>query len=208
MAGDGQYFFVSTQAQPYFYLPLAQNFVSYRSLQVRYSIPSQSLMSSVQDEIHKLAPDLPIDDMRTMQLMVHGLGGLFLFRLAASVSAIMGSLGLLLAVIGVYGVVSYSVSQRTREIGIRMALGAKSNDILKLASRRGLMLVGAGVGTGLLSAWALTRTMSSLLLGISATDAATFVTFAVLLALVALVASYIPSRRATKVDPMVALRYE
>jgi predicted permease len=208
MVGDGQYFFLSTEPQSYFYLPLAQNFVSHRSLQVRASIPWQSLMNSVQDQIHRLAPDLPIEDMRTMQQMVHGLGGLFLFRMAASVSAIMGSLGLLLAIIGVYGVVSYSVSQRTREIGIRMALGAKSNDILRLLAREGLALVGAGVGTGLLSAWALTRTISNLLIDVSATDPATFASAAVLLALVALVASYIPSRRATQVDPMVALRYE
>jgi predicted permease len=208
IAGDGQYFFLSTAPQPYFYVPLTQSFVSYRSLQVRASIPPRLLMNSVQDQIHKLAPDLPIDDMRTMQQMVHGLGGLFLFRMAASVSAIMGFLGLFLAIIGVYGVVSYSVSQRTSEIGIRMALGAKSNDILKLVSRQGLVLIGAGLGIGLLSAWALSRTMSNLLIGIAATDPATFVLVAVLLALIALVALYIPSRRATKVDPMVALRYE
>jgi predicted permease len=145
MAGDGQYFFLSRQPQPYFYVPLAQNFVSYRSLQVRALTPPRSLTNSVRDQIHQLAPDLPIDDMRTMQQLVQGLGGLFLFRLAASLSAIVGWLGLTLAIIGVYGVVSYSVSRRTREIGIRMALGAKSVDILKLVSRQGLALVGAGV---------------------------------------------------------------
>jgi predicted permease len=208
MAGDGQYFFLSRQPQPYFYVPLAQNFVSYRSLQVRALTPPRSLTNSVRNQIHQLAPDLPIDDMRTMQQLVQGLGGLFLFRLAASVSAIVGWLGLTLAIIGVYGVVSYSVSRRTREIGIRMALGAKSVDILKLVSRQGLALVGAGVGTGLLSAWVLARAMSNLLIGVSATDPVTFGSAAVLLALLALFASYLPSRRASRVDPMVALRYE
>jgi putative ABC transport system permease protein len=153
MAGDGQYFFLSTEAQPYFYLPLAQSFVSYRSLQVRTSVPPDSLINSVQGQIHKLAPDLPIDDIRTMEQLVHGLAGLFLFRLAASVAAILGALGLALAIVGVYGVVSYSVSQRTREIGIRMALGAGNSEILKLVSRQGLVLIGVGVGMGLFLAW-------------------------------------------------------
>src|SRR6516165_9363853 len=130
VAGDGQYFFISTAAQPYFYLPLAQNFDSYRFLQLRTSVPPQSIVSSVEGRIHKLAPDLPIDDIRTMQQLVQGIAGLFIFRLAATVAAIMGFLGLTLAIIGVYGVVSYSVSRRTHEIGIRVAIGASRNDIL------------------------------------------------------------------------------
>jgi putative ABC transport system permease protein len=155
-----------------------------------------------------LAPELPIDDIRTMQQLVHGIAGLFLFRLAASVAAVMGFLGLALAIVGVYGVVSYTVSQRTHEIGIRMALGAGSNDILKLVSRQGLRLVGVGVGVGLLAAWALTRSMASLLVGVSPNDPITFVIVAVLLALVALAACLIPAHRATHIDPNSALRYE
>lgn len=208
VAGDGQYFFISTESQPYFYLPLAQDFVSYRFLQLRTSVPPQSIVSSVEEQIHKLAPDLPIDDIRTMQQLVHGIAGLFLFRLAASVAAIMGFLGLALAIVGVYGVVSYTVSQRTHEIGIRMALGAGSNDILKLVSRQGFRLVGVGVGVGLLGTWALTRAMASLLVGVSANDPITFFIVAVLLALVALAACLIPAHRATHIDPNSALRYE
>lgn len=208
VAGDGQYFFISMSAQPYFYVPLAQNFVSYRFLQLRTSVPLQSIVSSVEEQIHKLAPDLPIDDIRTMQQLVQGIAGLFLFRLAATVAAIMGFLGLVLAIIGVYGVISYSVSQRTHEIGIRMALGAGSRDILKLVSAQGLRLVGFGAAVGLLAAWALTRAMTSLLVGVTAADPITFATVAVLLTLVALAACLVPARRATHVDPMVALRYE
>ena len=208
VAGDGQYFFISTAAQPYFYVPLAQNFVSYRMVQLRTSVPPQSLAKSVEEQVHKLAPDLPIDDIRTIQQLVQGLGGLFLFRLAATVAAVKGLLGLVLAIVGVYGVISHSASQRTHEIGIRMALGAASGDILKLVSAQGLRLVGFGVGVGLGAAWALSRAMKSLLVGVNSADPLTFTTVAVLLGLVALAACLVPARHATRVEPMVALRYE
>ena len=207
-AGDGQYFFISTAAYSYFYVPLVQNFVSYRMLQLRTSVPPQSLVRSVEEQVHKLAPDLPIDDIRTMQQLVQGLGGLFLFRLAATVAAMMGLLGLVLAIVGVYGIVSYSASQRTHEIGIRMALGARRGDILKLISAQGLRMVGFAVAVGLLAAWALSHAMKSLLVGVNAADPITFVTVAVLLTLVALAACLVPARTATRIDPMISLRYE
>jgi len=207
VARDGQYFFISTAAQPYFYLPLAQNFVSYRFLQLRTSVPPQSVVSTVEERIHTLAPDLPIDDIRTMQQLVQGIAGLFLFRLAATVAAVMGFLGLTLAIVGVYGVVSYSVSRRTHEIGIRVAVGAGRNDILKLVCRQGLELIGAGVCAGLLAAWALARAVVSLLLNVSPADPVTFVSVAALIILVALAACLIPAYRATRIDPNSALRY-
>ena len=117
-------------------------------------------------------------------------------------------LGGVLAMVGIYGVMSYGVTQRTQEIGIRMALGAQTSDVLKLVIAHGMTLVVTGLVIGLISALALTRLMSGLLFGVSATDPVTFVIIGVLLSGVALLACYIPARRATKVDPMVALRYE
>jgi len=199
---------LSPDPQPYFYLPLAQSFPSGLSLQVRAAGPPESLIAGVEREVHKLAPDLPIIDARTMRQGVNGLGGLFIFRLGATLAATMGILGLTLAVVGVYGVVSYSVARRTHEIGIRMALGAERGEILKLALRQALSLVIAGVVAGLVAALALTRAMVKLLMGVSPADPLTYTIVAALLAGVALLACYIPARRAARVDPMVALRHE
>jgi putative ABC transport system permease protein len=208
VAGDGQYFFVSQERQPYFYVPLEQNYSSFRSLLIRSSGPPELLMTPIQDELRKLAPDVPIFDLRTSEQMVNGIEGFLMFRLAASLAAIMGALGLVLAVMSVYGIVSFAVSGRTQEIGIRMALGAEARDILTLVARQGLLLVIVGLAVGLIAAWALTRAMASLLIGVSTTDPLTYVAVAILLSVVALVACWIPARRALRVDPMVALRYE
>jgi putative ABC transport system permease protein len=127
-------------------------------------------------------------------------------RVAGTVLGIFGLLALMLATVGIYGVMAYSVNQRMHEIGIRMALGAQPRDVLKLVVGRSMVLVGVGVVVGLVAAFALTRVMSSLLYGVSPGDPATFGIVSLLLAGAALVASYIPARRAIKVDPTVALR--
>jgi macrolide transport system ATP-binding/permease protein len=208
VARDGQYFFLSPDPQPYFYLPLSQNFTSFRSLQVRSSLPVESLANTVNEQLRAIDPNIPVIDSRTMRQVVDGLGGTFVFRLAASLAGVLGIVGLALALVGVYGVVSFLVCLRTHEVGIRMAIGAGRSDILKLISGRSLRPVIAGLLVGIVLAILLARAMAKLLLGLAATDPLTYAVVTMLLAAVALLASYIPARRAMRVDPMVALRYE
>ena len=142
-----------------------------------------------------------------MRHSLAGANGFFLFRLGASLAGAMGILGLALAVVGVYGVVSFAASQRTREIGIYMALGASPRDVLSLILRQGVYLVAAGMVAGLAGAFAITRLMGSLLL-VSPSDPFTFIGVTLMLAAIALWACYVPAIRAARVDPTVALRYE
>jgi predicted permease len=207
VTGDGKYVFIGWDKEPYFYVPLAQNYTSYRSLQLRSSVPPETLITQVQNEIHALDSNMP-SDIETMRQTLSGGNGFFIFKVGAILAAAMGILGLTLAVVGVYGVVSFAASQRTHEIGIRMALGANRRDILRLVLRQGLVLVIGGVLSGMVLAWALTRSMASLLVGVSPTDALTFLTATLVLGGIGLWACYAPARRAMRLDPMVALRYE
>ncbi|HTC88621.1 MAG TPA: ABC transporter permease [Bryobacteraceae bacterium] len=208
VAANGKYAVIFEDPTAFFYVPLAQNFVSMQTLQVRTSVPPDSIVAPVRNEIHQLAPDLPIIDAMTMQKVLQGTNGTQLFRFGAYLAAAIGSLGLFLAVLGVYGVVSFAAVQRTREIGIRMALGGDDRDVLRLVLRQGVGMVIAGLGIGLVAALALTRVMARYLLDVSPSDPLTYVVVALLLTTVALVACWIPARRATQVDPGVALRYE
>lgn len=209
VAANGKYFVLAlAKPTPYFYLPLAQNFAAQRTLQIRSAVAPETLVAAVENEIHSLAPGLPVFDVRTMKDTLGGTSGFFVFRLGAALAGAMGVLGLVLAVVGVYGLVSYSAAQRTHEIGIRMAMGAERTDILKLILRDGMVLVVVGVVVGLGAAWALSRTMAQMFIGVSPTDPMTYVLVTVLLVGVALWACYLPARRAMRVDPMVALRYE
>lgn len=205
---DGKYQAVGEDPQPFFYLPIAQNFVSKRALQIRSSVTPESLAKPVARLISTAAPGLSIIDCETMQQFLEGALGFFAFRLAATLAGGLGIIGLVLALVGVYGVVSLTVSLRTREVGIRMALGADSREILKLIWLQGVRLVILGVAIGIPAAWALTRAMTHVIAGISASDPVTYLGVSLALLVVTLVACWIPARRAIKVDPMAALRYE
>jgi predicted permease len=197
---------VAEDAQPYFYLPQAQNFVSSRVLEVRFAIPSQAMPPRLRREVEAMAPSMSIADVRTMTDTLNGPTGFFVFRLGATIATVMGTLGLFLALVGVYGVVSYSVAQRRREIGVRIALGASRPNILRLILWHGFRLVLVGVALGLVASWGLSRTMRHLLIGINPGDPLTYASVASLLTVVALLACWIPGRRATQVDPIAALR--
>ena len=208
LTGDGRYVFIGWDKEPYFFVPLAQNYTGYRTLQIRSSVPPENLITQVQSAVQVLDPNMPVSDVQTMWQSLSGGNGFFIFRVGAILAASIGILGLTLAVVGVYGVVSFAASQRTREIGIRMALGADQRDILRLVLRQGLMLVMGGVLAGVLLAWALTRSMVTLLIGVSPTDALTFATATLLLGGIGLWACYAPARRAMHLEPTVALRHE
>ncbi|HEY4742499.1 MAG TPA: ABC transporter permease [Candidatus Acidoferrales bacterium] len=208
ITNDGKYQTIGEDAQPFFYVPLAQNFVSKRTLHVRTRLTPESMAGTLKDEIARVTPGLPIVNIETMKQLLQGAFGFFAFRLAATLAAALGTIGLILAVVGVYGVVSFAATQRTREIGIRMALGASARDILHLVWLHGVRLVMWGIAIGIAASWALTRAMTHLVAGISTSDPVTYCTVAILLSVVALLACWIPARRATRVDPMVALRYE
>ncbi len=208
VTANGKYKTVAEDAAPFFYIPLAQNLASKLTLQIRTLGPPESLAAPVKEQISRLAPDLAIVDISTMDQLLAGAFGFFAFRVAATLATALGGIGLILAVVGVYGVVSFAASQRTREMGIRMALGASARDILKLVWLQGVRMVIAGIALGTGAAWALTRAMTHLLADISAGDPVTYITVAIILATVALLACYVPARRATRVDPMIGLRYE
>jgi predicted permease len=189
-----------------FYLPQAQHVTRAMNIVVRSGLDPAALASAVKQEIHTLDGDLPLYNVRTMTRRVDE--SLARRRFSMQLLALFACLALVLATIGVYGVMAYLVSQGTREIGIRMALGATPGGILSLVVRKGMILALSGVAVGLAGAFALTRLMRSLLFGVEANDPLTFVAISLLLTLIALLASYIPAHRAAQIDPVVSLRYE
>lgn len=203
---DGKYFSLGEDPSPFIYVNLRPTDGSYLTLMVRTSSEPKAVIGALRNEFHQLDANLPVYSVRTMT--EHMALPLFPARVAATLLGSFGVLALILAAIGIFGVMSYAVSQRTREIGIRMALGADAGRILSLVVGQGLKLILFGLGIGLVAAFAGTRLMSSLLYGVSATDSITFAGIALLLTGVALLACYLPARRATKVDPMIALRCE
>jgi putative ABC transport system permease protein len=188
------------------YLPYAQMPVGGSSVVIRTTAKPESVLSAVRAQVKDLDADLPM--VRVMPMTEVVARSVWQPRLYTALFGVFAAVALILATVGIYGVMSYAVSQRTREIGLRMALGAERKDVLKLVVGQGVVLAGLGVGVGLVAAIGLTRLMSSLLFGVTATDPMTFAGVSVLLAGVALGACFVPARRAAKVDPMVALRYE
>ncbi|HEY6251496.1 MAG TPA: ABC transporter permease [Candidatus Angelobacter sp.] len=205
---DAQYVDITDDQEAFFFLPLAQHYISARTLQVRAVGQPKLLTTEVETAIRSLAPELPLFDVRTMKDAMNGLNGFFIFRLGAGLAAAFGLLGLTLAVVGVYGVVSYGVSMRTQEIGIRMALGAQRYQVLLMILKQGLRLVIVGVSVGLLLAFVVSQGIRSLLIGIGSADPVAFVGVSVLLTCVALAASAVPALRAVRIDPYITLRTE
>jgi putative ABC transport system permease protein len=189
-----------------YYMPHSQTQNGFMSLVVRASVDPASLTGAVRGAISGLDKDLPVFRVKTMEQFVSE--SMAQRRFAMALVGIFASVAMAIACVGLYGVLSYSITQRLREIGIRMALGASGADVLLLVVGQGMLLALVGVALGSVAAFLLTRLMANLLFAVTASDPLTFVTIAALLTMVALVACFAPARRATKVDPIEALRYE
>jgi putative ABC transport system permease protein len=197
---------IESQDWPTIYCPYSQAPAATMTMVVRTAQPPLSLASAVEREVHQLDPNQPVAEMRSMEEVVdRAVAGA---RFNTVLLAVFAEIAFLLAAVGIYGVISCDVSERTHEIGIRVALGAQPGDVLKLVVGHGARLAAYGIAVGLAAAFALTRLMASMLYGVKATDAYTFASIPVLLGAVALAASYLPSRRALALDPVTALRHE
>lgn len=197
---------IEEQADPTVYLPYSQSAWLTMNLVIRGSQDPTQLASAVRAEVRAMDPNLPVYNIKTMDQMIYERASPK--RLMTYVLGVFALIALSLSAVGIYGVMSYAVTQRTQEIGIRMALGAQARDVLKLVVRNGMSLALIGVAIGLAGAFALTRLLANLLFHVTPTDTATFAGISICLIVVALLACYVPARRATKVDPLVALRYE
>ena len=202
----GKYRNLAEDPKPFFYYAMNQRRLGTMALVTRANVDPRSLAGAIRSEIQAIDRRVPIFAFKTMEQ--HKTYALWAPNMAASFSLAFGMLAILLSAVGLYSVMAYVVSQRTREVGIRMALGANRADVMKMITRQGMRLAAIGVGVGFLLALALVRVLSSVLIGITGYDVTTFVVVPVLLTVVALIACYLPARRATKVDPLVALRYE
>ncbi|MGH9433266.1 MAG: FtsX-like permease family protein, partial [Terriglobia bacterium] len=206
VARTTDYYDLKETPQPFLYLPLAQFYSPRVILHVRTADNALGLAGAVEQAIHQLNAGLPVFAVNTLEARTQAASSVQ--RLAGALAGVFGLLALVLAAVGIYGVIAYSARQRTHEIGIRMALGARPDDVLRMVLGQGARLALVGVVIGLAASFAVTRLMTGILFGVSATDPLTFAGVAILLALVALAACYIPARRAMRVEPTVALRCE
>jgi putative ABC transport system permease protein len=206
VVGDVRYASVDSEPMPEIYVPHTQQSWYFMALAVRTSSDPMAMIRSVRREVLAVDQDQPVYQIQSMQDLVSK--SIAQPRFYSTTLGVFAILALILAGVGVYAVMSYSVTQRTHEIGVRMAMGAERRDVIKLILKEGLLLVVIGMSIGLAGALALTRIVASLLFGVSPNDVITFALIALLLILIALLACYIPARRATRIEPMVALRYE
>ena len=204
VAKDGKYQQLTEAPRSYLYLPVLQNYRPDTLVLVRTAADPASVLGAVQREIRALDPSLPLFDVRT--IAEHRQISMFIPKMASTLLGLFGALALVLAVVGLYGVIAYTVTQRTQEIGVRVALGAARNDVARLVMRQGLQLAGIGLGVGLLLALGAGRLLSKQLVGVSPRDPVSFGGTAFLLLVVAALASAIPARRAATLDPLTALR--
>jgi predicted permease len=209
IAKDSRFRSISGPIAPFFYLPFAQHYTfnSLETLHIRTHGARETMIPEVERLIQTLSPGLLVFDVETMKQGLYTLSGLLIFQLGAGLAAALGGLGLILAMVGVYGVLSIAASQRSHEIGIRIALGAHPWDVLKMILGQGALLVLTGLVVGLAAAFAVARVTRNFLI-VSPTDPLTYLAASLLLAFIALAACLIPARRAMRVDPIVALRYE
>jgi predicted permease len=209
VAANGRYIMLAEQPRPYFYLPLAQRYRSPATIMVRCASDPAALGTSLQRLVNQMDPDLPVFNVGTMDSHVRGsLFGLMPMRIGAVMAGVQGLIGVLLSVMGLYAVVSYAVVRRTREIGVRMALGAERADVLRLVVREGMWLSIVGIGIGILMAAGVGLALSAVLYGLQPVDVPVLGGVVALLLGVSAAACYLPARRATRVDPLVALRCE
>jgi putative ABC transport system permease protein len=197
---------VGEEPQPIVFLPMAQDYVPAGTLHVRTTGNPENVVATARAALQSLDPNLAITNVFTIEQILSQ--ALWAPRMGGILLALFGGLALVLSAVGVYGVLSYSVNQQTREIGLRMAMGAQRGDVMRLILGQGLRLTVLGLGLGLLVALGLMRVLVSLLFDVRAYDPVTYTAVTLLLTAVALLACYIPARRAMRVDPMVALRYD
>ncbi len=208
VARDAEFqIYAGGKSQPYFYLPYAQHFKGNTMMvfQLRSNRDLLTLIPAAEKTIHGLAPQLPIFQVQTMRQSLYTTQGLLLFQIGASLAAIMGGLGLTLAVIGLYGVVSYTVGRRIHEIGLRIALGASRGSVFRMIYRQSVIIVAIGLGFGLVLALLVARAVSGFVT-VSVWEPVTYMMVGTVLAIAALASCYFPARYATAVEPMVALR--
>jgi ABC-type antimicrobial peptide transport system permease subunit len=208
VVGDVKTTGLDQDLRPVIYYSFRQNSSTFANLVVRTNADPTSLTTSIRSSVQALEPQAAVFNVQTMPQLISGTPAAFIRRFPATLVGVFAGLALLLASIGIYGVVSDSVAQQTHYIGVRLALGARAADILKLVLKEGLMLALVGVGIGLATAFGLMRLISALLFEVQTHDVSVFAMVAASLLLVILLACYLPARRATKVDPLVALRYE